>query len=55
MPRYTIIDEADEMVSTDWLEDMTKIMGGGGMFDSSEDMTKTNDFQIQTKTQTIFT
>jgi hypothetical protein len=38
--RYTIIDEADEMVSTDWLEDMTKIMGGGGMFVFFDDMTK---------------
>lgn len=28
--RYTIIDEADEMVSPDWLDDMRKIMGGGG-------------------------
>lgn len=28
--RYTIIDEADEMVSPDWLDDMQKIMGGGG-------------------------
>lgn len=28
--RYTIIDEADEMVSADWVEDMGKIMGGGG-------------------------
>jgi hypothetical protein len=29
-PRYTIIDEADEMVSPDWMDDMRKIMGGGG-------------------------
>ena len=28
--RYTIIDEADEMVSADWVEDMKKIMSGGG-------------------------
>ena len=28
--RYTIIDEADEMVSADWLEDMRKIMSGSG-------------------------
>lgn len=28
--RFTIIDEADEMVSTDWVDDMAKIMGGGG-------------------------
>ena len=30
--RYTIIDEADEMVGTDWVDDMRKIMSGGGMF-----------------------
>lgn len=29
-PRYTIIDEADEMVSPDWMDDMRKIMRGGG-------------------------
>lgn len=29
MSRYTIIDEADEMVSPDWVEDMRQIMGGG--------------------------
>lgn len=28
--RYTIIDEADEMVSADWVDEMQKIMGGGG-------------------------
>lgn len=33
LPRYTIIDEADEMVSADWVEDMAKIMGGGGKFE----------------------
>ena len=27
--RYTIIDEADEMVSPDWVDDMRMIMGGG--------------------------
>ncbi|MCJ1429124.1 hypothetical protein MMC29_007037 [Sticta canariensis] len=27
--RYTIIDEADEMISPDWLDEMQKIMGGG--------------------------
>ena len=27
--RYTIIDEADEMVSPDWVDDMREIMGGG--------------------------
>ena len=29
MSRYTIIDEADEMVSPDWVDDMKEIMGGG--------------------------
>jgi superfamily II DNA/RNA helicase len=28
-PRYTIIDEADEMVQADWTEDMRQIFGGG--------------------------
>lgn len=28
--RYTIIDEADEMLHDDWNEEMSKIMGGGG-------------------------
>ncbi|KAJ9641646.1 hypothetical protein H2204_002708 [Knufia peltigerae] len=32
--RYTIIDEADEMLHSDWEEDMAKIMGGG---DANED------------------
>ena len=27
--RYTIIDEADEMVDPDWADDMAAIMGGG--------------------------
>jgi ATP-dependent RNA helicase DDX3X len=29
--RYTIIDEADEMLHDDWNDEMAKIMGGGGM------------------------
>ena len=29
MSRFTIIDEADEMVSPDWLDEMRQIMGGG--------------------------
>ena len=32
--RYTILDEADEMVSDDWKDDLAKILGGG---DSNED------------------
>src|SRR5271155_6032185 len=28
--RFTIIDEADEMLHNDWEEEMTKIMSGGG-------------------------
>ena len=28
--KYTIIDEADEMVSEDWTEDMKRILSGGG-------------------------
>ncbi len=31
MSRYTIIDEADEMVSPDWVDDMRQIMGGGSL------------------------
>ena len=30
--RFTVIDEADEMVSPDWLDDMHKIMTGGGQY-----------------------
>ena len=30
LSRYTIIDEADEMVSDDWTEDMKRILSGGG-------------------------
>ena len=29
--RYTIIDEADEMVGADWAEDLKMIFSGGGM------------------------
>ncbi|KAF2397490.1 DEAD/DEAH box RNA helicase [Trichodelitschia bisporula] len=32
--RYTILDEADEMLDQDWAEDLTKIMSGG---DANED------------------
>lgn len=28
--RYTILDEADELISTDWEGEMSKIMSGGG-------------------------
>ena len=28
MTRYTIIDEADEMVSPDWVDEMRTVMGG---------------------------
>jgi len=28
---YTIIDEADELISPDWEEDIGRIMSGGGM------------------------
>ena len=28
--RYTIIDEADELLLSDWEEDLNKIMSGGG-------------------------
>ena len=29
--KYTVIDEADEMVTPDWEEDLRKLMSGGGM------------------------
>lgn len=55
LPRYTIIDEADEMVSADWVEDMTKIMGGGGMFKYIQNMSKIlKTFQIPTKMRIIY-
>lgn len=28
--KYMVIDEADEMLHTDWEEEFTKILGGGG-------------------------
>lgn len=28
--RFTIIDEADEMLDQDWEEELNKIMAGGG-------------------------
>ena len=30
--RYTIIDEADELVSADWSEDLKMIFSGGGTY-----------------------
>lgn len=30
--KYTIIDEADEMLHSDWEDELTKIMSGGGKF-----------------------
>jgi ATP-dependent RNA helicase DDX3X len=30
--RYTIIDEADEMLHSDWEQELGKLMSGGGMF-----------------------
>ena len=29
--RYTVIDEADEMLDADWQDELQKIMSGGGM------------------------
>ena len=30
--RYTVIDEADEMLNDDWQEELGTIMAGGGPF-----------------------
>lgn len=30
MARYTIIDEADELLLSDWEDDFNRIMSGGG-------------------------
>ena len=30
--RYTIIDEADEMVTPNWIDEMKLIMGGAGIY-----------------------
>ena len=30
--KYTVIDEADEMVNPDWEDDLRQLMSGGGMF-----------------------
>lgn len=49
MSRYTIIDEADEMVSPDWVEDM-KQMGGGILTIHTTNFVDTDCFQILTTT-----
>ena len=36
MDRYTVIDEADEMLQEDWQEELNKIMAGGGMSDPTK-------------------
>ena len=54
--RYTIIDEADEMVSDDWNEDMKRIMSGGGeMVCVLSNHPSTDRRQIITKTRIIST
>jgi len=35
--KFTIIDEADEMLNQDWDEELKKIMAGGGKFRDSID------------------
>lgn len=30
MVRYTVVDEADELLTSDWEEDFKKLMSGGG-------------------------
>ena len=57
-PRYTIIDEADEMLQSDWEEELRKIMAGGGksalppyMFLIIAD----SQYQIRTRTPIMFT
>jgi ATP-dependent RNA helicase DDX3X len=52
--RFTIIDEADEMLHDDWGEEMSKIMGGGGQWHSSRLSVWSADIlQMQTLTGTI--
>ena len=47
--RYTIVDEADEMLHDDWNEEMSKIMGGGGkLFVPSEFTRLLTSFQTPT-------
>ena len=33
--KYTIIDEADELIGPDWMDDMKAIMSGGGKFSNT--------------------
>ena len=54
MSRYTIIDEADEMVSPDWVEDMKEIMGGGILTIRTRTLVDIDCFQIPTMTMITF-
>ena len=52
MSRYTIVDEADEMVSPGEVDDMREIMGGGIL--TIHTQITDNDF-FQSPTMTMFT
>ena len=53
--RYTIIDEADEMVSSDWNEEMNLILGGGGHISLALDYLTAYIFQTRTMTMIMYT
>ncbi|KAL9619830.1 MAG: hypothetical protein Q9160_005570 [Pyrenula sp. 1 TL-2023] len=46
--RYTIIDEADEMLHMDWEDDLRKIMAGGGEFMYLSTSFASDDVEIDT-------
>ena len=51
--RYTIIDEADEMLHDDWETEMAQIMSGGGKYSSARFCALTNPLQMSMKMEII--
>ena len=45
--KYTVIDEADELVAPDWLEDMQRILDNSGKYLSTHQRILTNDDRLQ--------
>lgn len=53
--RHTIIDEADEMLNADWMEELQKIMAGGGKFTANHKKLVANIIQIQMRMRITLT
>lgn len=57
--RYTIIDEADEMLHSDWEDEFTRILSGGGMIAHPSLLgfirTSLTNLQMQMRMRTIGT